>query len=708
MRRFRIPLILLAVWCGLTWLPFHGLDDEPLVLTEDRGSWTHDGVTSTGLTLDLTVSSSEANTLRSWPHPIGQTPFAVERIWIVGLQDERLLRTIGIALAQELTAVRGVEEVAWFPQASQPLDVKRSPDLWVVLDLIDLDVAHIPGYCRVKTTLRVLVGRNPLSHLGNDRWRFVYSSHRSVEVDSSSYGILSAASRYARVAKTITQNLDLAQHFSAAALAQGIAPSPPLDPAEPLFQIPPAWTKAVGPEARLIQRGIPPGMEGEALWQVVADHERLFAEFERLGFHKEEKRDNSNTHRFQSGREMISLINPHKHSALNTREFPGDRTLLLWRKALDSQGFSDWFATSLGHERAADTLLRANPWPGSEAEAILSKATEEGVFPGAVALMGTSDGAAWALTLGQLGIDMPQRPSPSTLYDLASLTKVLGATPLALLLEENGEWSLTDSLGKHLPAFIDGTPADSPKRRVQLDHLLTHTSGLPSWKAFYKGADDYSQLIALIQTEQLEAEPGERRKYSDLGLILLGAALVGCSGESLASLETSMIFEPLYMLGATRNPNRTNGVMIAPTESRPEGGYYHGVVHDENSRVGGGQTAHAGLFASGLDLASYCREWLKVERGASRVLPPSALRRVLDGAHGQLLGWQRAGERYPGLGPRTLYHTGFTGTALWIDPDQDLFLILLTNRVHPTREGAGIGAVRRAFVEAALADRGNG
>lgn len=89
---------------------------------------------------------------------------------------------------------------------------------------------------------------------------------------------------------------------------------------------------------------------------------------------------------------------------------------------------------------------------------------------------------------------------------------------------------------------------------------------------------------------------------------------------------------------------------------------------------------------------------------APRILPASALKRVLDGAHGQCLGWQHAGEGYPGLGPRTLHHTGFTGTALWIDPDQNLFLILLTNRVHPSREGQGNGEARRAFVRAALQD----
>ncbi len=699
MQRLRKPLILLlALACAFSWLPLHGIDDEPLVLTMQGRGWSSAGVESSGITYSAAAlafgDQTDGGVLQS---RYQATPLAVERIWIVGLDDSRLLREVGLALAHELTEVPGVREVAWFPRSSQPLTVRRTPDLWVILELNSEETLHLPGYCDVKASVRASMGRDPLTEQPQGPWREAISGQSWVETSARAIGLVSAGARYKVIAKNLTDHLNLQGTLKTAIREHGFIASPPLDPSLATFDVPDSWGAAVGENARVVQAGRPPGMEGEVLWEFTGDPQALLQRLEDLGFVEAPAAQFPFSQRiFQRERETITLT--------TRKGSTNPKSLLLWRRALNQEDLNRWLATSPAHERVGDGLLRNHSWPGSATRTVLNKAIAEGVFPGTVAIMGGRNQPARVILLGQLGLDKRTSPRATTLWDLASLTKVVSTTTLALLLEEEGLLSLSDPLGTHLPEFLAGAPQDSPRRQVRLDHLLTHTSGLPPWKPFYTEASSYQELLALVQQEPLEHAPGKMRAYSDLGLILLGAALEACTQTPLAVLEQDRIFRPLGLTSATRNPLNQSQFLIAPTEEREEGGYHHGVVHDENSRAAGGQTAHAGLFASGLDLAAFCREWLRVEKDEARILPKSALDRVLSGAHGQRLGWQRAGESYPGLGPRTLYHTGFTGTALWIDPDQDLFLILLTNRVHPSREGKGIGEARRAFVAAALLD----
>ena len=330
-----------------------------------------------------------------------------------------------------------------------------------------------------------------------------------------------------------------------------------------------------------------------------------------------------------------------------------------------------------------------------EVATLLDEAVDADTFPGAVAVWGSLDATRW-VTSGALSGTSDEPPTQrSHLYDLASLTKVVSSTTLALLLEQEGSWSLEDRLVDHLPAFA----GEDPRRaEVRLHHLLRHTAGLPAWLPLYREHEGRDAVIAAAAGAPLERAPGEKRVYSDLGLILLGAAVERHAGEALADLERRRVFEPLGMVTATRRPLAAGLPAPAPTEARKDGsGFWEGIVHDENARAAGGGTGHAGLFASGVDLALFAREWLRAARDEGRLLESATVARVRDLEGAPWLGWRGVEGR-----ETLLHHTGFTGTALWIDPVRGEYAVLLTNRVHPSREGTGIREVRRRFLALAL------
>ena len=333
-----------------------------------------------------------------------------------------------------------------------------------------------------------------------------------------------------------------------------------------------------------------------------------------------------------------------------------------------------------------------------EVATLLDEAVDAGTFPGAVAVWGSLDATHWATSGALSSTSREPAAQRSHLYDLASLTKVVSSTMLALLLEQEGSWSLEDRLVEHLPSFAGEDPRRS---EVRLHHLLRHTAGLPAWLPLYREHEGRDAVIAAAAGAPLERAPGEERVYSDLGLILLGAAVERHAGEALADLERRRVFEPLGMVTATRRPLAAGLPAPAPTEARPDGsGFWEGIVHDENARAAGGGTGHAGLFASGIDLALFAREWLRAARDEGRLLESATVARVRDLEGAPWLGWRGVEGREP-----LLHHTGFTGTALWIDPVRGEYAVLLTNRVHPSREGTGIREVRRRFLALALPGR---
>jgi CubicO group peptidase (beta-lactamase class C family) len=283
-------------------------------------------------------------------------------------------------------------------------------------------------------------------------------------------------------------------------------------------------------------------------------------------------------------------------------------------------------------------------------------------------------------------------------------------------LIRDGKLSLSDRVVQYVPAFRGKGSGDGDGDRrdaVTVEHLLTHSSGLPAWRPLFKEVSSYDALLERIVGTELESAPGTKEVYSDLGFILLGEVAAQAGGKPLVELERKLLLEPLGLGSTFRGPGPGTtarpeiAARTAPTEALPSGGFLRGVVHDENARASGGVTGHAGLFSTAEDLALFAAELLRGLRGESRIFPRELLetftrRRGLVAGSSRALGWDTPSEGSSAgtlLGPRAFGHTGFTGTSLWIDPDRDVFILLLSNRVHPTRESLKILSVRRELAD---------
>ena len=344
---------------------------------------------------------------------------------------------------------------------------------------------------------------------------------------------------------------------------------------------------------------------------------------------------------------------------------------------------------------------------------MLSRAIKEQAFPGCAAAVGTHLQILHQGALGSVDYEGGGPVTAQSLFDLASLTKVIGTTSVVLVLERDGKLSLTDPVSRYIPTFHGGE-----KDKVTIEHLLTHSSGLPAWKPLYREAQGYGAVIEKAISVPLEDAPGTRERYSDIGFMILGEVAARAAGRPLPAIERELVFDPLGLSNLRRDPPESEMERIVPTEKVPTGPLrgpgeglllrgIRGKVHDENAAAAGGLTGHAGLFATIDDLSRLARELLKGYRGESPVFPAELVRkyvtrRDLVKGSSRALGWDTPSEGSSAgklLGPRSFGHTGFTGTSLWVDPDRDLFLILLTNRVHPTRENLAILAVRRQFAD---------
>jgi len=341
------------------------------------------------------------------------------------------------------------------------------------------------------------------------------------------------------------------------------------------------------------------------------------------------------------------------------------------------------------------------------ARRVLEEAIALRAFPGCAAAVGTHEGNLWCEGVGRLDYEGGPEVEPGTLYDLASLTKVVGTTTVAAVLADQGKLSID----RHVAELFDvlGDPA---WQAVTVEHILTHSSGLPAWRPLYRELQGYEQVIAGVLATPLESPPGAVERYSDLGFLLLGETLARITRKPLPALERELVFGPLGMTETCRNPPASRREAIAPTEVRPQaaGEPPHptrGVVHDENALAAGGASGHAGLFSSAIDVSRFAREMLLAWRGESRLLSKATARRFfarreLVKGSSRALGWDTpSGESSAGslFGPRSFGHTGFTGTSIWIDPDRDLYVVLLSNRVYPTRDNSRILRVRRRLAD---------
>jgi CubicO group peptidase (beta-lactamase class C family) len=357
-----------------------------------------------------------------------------------------------------------------------------------------------------------------------------------------------------------------------------------------------------------------------------------------------------------------------------------------------------------------------NPKRFEQARAILEAAVEQRAFPGAVLAVGHK-GETSVVPVGRLTYEDDAPPvTADTIYDLASLTKVLATTTAAMILTERGRLALDRPVAFYLPDFVEpyDTAADplwAARGEVTVRHLLAHTSGLPAYERFFLRAREKSHVLEEAQALPLDEAPGRKTVYSDVGFILLSAIIEQAAGQSLDAFCEKEIFAPLGMKDTRFNPPQELWNRIAPTEQDNEfrKRLIRGEVHDENAWVMGGVAGHAGLFGTAGDLAAFSRMLLAGGRvNAMQILKRETIAeftRAWPAAEGPArgLGWDKPSEpsscgRH--FSASSYGHLGFTGTSLWIDPEKDLFVILLTNRVHPTRTNEAIRQVRPAVHDA--------
>jgi CubicO group peptidase (beta-lactamase class C family) len=362
-------------------------------------------------------------------------------------------------------------------------------------------------------------------------------------------------------------------------------------------------------------------------------------------------------------------------------------------------------------------LLTAAPADGRQfaaVDAAVREGIDAGLYPGAVVVVGRRDSLLYARGYGRLTWSgAAEVPHPdSTLWDLASLTKVAATAAAAMRLADAGRLSLDAPVARYLPRFKGGR-----KGQVTVQMLLDHTSGLPAYLPLYRLTRTRNTAIARLYREPLQHTPGDTAVYSDLNAMLLGFVVEKAGGRSLAEVAAVEVFRPLEMRRTMFKPAGKLARWIAPSgvhRGRP----VRGRVNDENAIRLGGAAGHAGVFSTGTDLARFAQAWLA--SGATPTgawVSPAMIRRFLTPSARsgtRLLGWDT---RDPLATPETpsvfgsvvsesaYGHTGWTGTEIWIDPVRDLFLVFLTNRSFDPRTDQSVEKLKlvRANVSDAVA-----
>jgi serine-type D-Ala-D-Ala carboxypeptidase len=354
----------------------------------------------------------------------------------------------------------------------------------------------------------------------------------------------------------------------------------------------------------------------------------------------------------------------------------------------------------------------------------LQEAVVSGVFPGAVLAIRRGGEGLCVLSAGRLSVDPPGAPvSASTLYDLASLTKPLATvTSLALLVQE-GRCQPNDRVDAVLPEL-----EEAPVGSATLLDVLSHSSGLPAWRGFYEHLSPTAvlpsaqggrvhaglALLDLIKKEAVIYANGQRSLYSDVGFMLLGLIVERLSGMTIDRVMAERIAQPLgasclsFLTSEEEEMRQKNGMKaaIAPTEFDSwRGRLLHGEVHDENAAALGGVAGHAGLFGTAESVLAVTGAWLKAYHGQPTLLNAGVVReftrrqdRVPQSSWA--MGWDTpstpssSGQYFSS---RSFGHLGYTGTSIWIDPVCELEVVLLSNRVHPSRKNEAIRAFRPAI-----------
>ncbi len=371
----------------------------------------------------------------------------------------------------------------------------------------------------------------------------------------------------------------------------------------------------------------------------------------------------------------------------------------------------------------------------TEVAALAEKAVQDGVFPGCVLLVGVEGREVYKQAFGNRAVklDKDEEPRPmdaGSVFDIASLTNVLATTTLIMQLVELGRVALDDKISRYLQGFgVLG------KSGITVQHVLSHSSGLAAWHPYFeellkvnstlrrgimtsRGAKEF--VYNSINRSQLKYEPGTRQVYSDLGFILLGNLIEILTGMKLDKAAQRFVFQPLSLKNTSYidlTLIRRRGIhpvrdFIAPTEDCPwRKRVLCGEVHDDNAWAMGGIAGHSGIFTNAADLHLFASEMLRAYAGRSVFLKGETVRRFWgesrgSGNEGWRLGWdspsKENGLSESKLSPNAVGINGFTGCSLWMEPEKGIHIILLSNRIHPSRSNKKIRTLRPILMDAVL------
>lgn len=360
---------------------------------------------------------------------------------------------------------------------------------------------------------------------------------------------------------------------------------------------------------------------------------------------------------------------------------------------------------------------------------MLERAVAAGVTPGAAVVVGDGDSIVAEASAGRLRFcagpeDEPPAATADRLYDVASVTKPLATAAPAMVLAKRGRLELDAPLAPWIPELR--APGAGG---ITFRHALGHATGLPDHMPLYRrlwagerrgAASRREALFRMAAAAPLAARPGARVLYSDLGYILLGLALERMTGERLDALAERLVFGPL---GMTRTcfvdlDQLWRPEPVAATELCAVRGLVRGEVHDDNAHAGGGVFGHAGVFSTARDVASFAAALGAAAAGGRGVFDPDVARAFFRERAGPETTWRlgfdtpspgrgvsMAGDRFPA---RAVGHLGFTGASFWLDPEEGRYVVLLSNRVHPSRAREEIRPLRRAIMDTAAAALGYG
>jgi len=357
---------------------------------------------------------------------------------------------------------------------------------------------------------------------------------------------------------------------------------------------------------------------------------------------------------------------------------------------------------------AAPETQGFRPGTFDDVDATVARFIESKAFPGAVLAVGRDGALVHLKAYGRRTYDAgAPAMTTDTLFDLASLTKVIATTTMAMMLQDEGRLDLDRPVRDYFSTFTGGA-----KDKIRVRDLLTHSSGIDWWAPLYKEARSMPEYLARILPMELKYEPGTKSVYTDLGVMMLGDILERSAGTDLNTFVKRRIFEPLKMRDTGYKPSESLRPRIAPTEVDNEWRkrLVWGEVHDENAFGLGGVAPHAGLFGTAPDLARFATMLLRggVFENRRFIAPATVAQFTTRGTvpdSSRALGWDTPSENSSAgtlMSKRAFGHTGFTGTSMWMDPETGVFVILLTNRVHPTRDNIQIREARPQIADAVM------